>query len=72
MSFAEKFKKLHPEEFAKMEQSDKEKGIKPYKNRLDFAFRNAKIRCSYCDRYGKKCRKFGGNCDICSENKKGR
>lgn len=45
---------------------------KTYKNRLDYAFRNAKIRLSHCDCYGNECRKFGGKCDICNENKKGR
>lgn len=68
-AFAEKLKQKHPEEFKKMEQSDLERGIKSYKNRLDFAFRNAKMKLSHCVCYGKECRKFGGNCDICYSEK---
>ena len=43
----EGMKKHCPEELARMEESDAEKGIKPYKNRFDFAFRNAKLKSMY-------------------------
>lgn len=59
-------KKKSPKAYAEMEGADAERGIKPYKNRLDYAWRNAKIRWSHRDRYGRKCRKHGGNCEKCN------
>ena len=71
-AWCDDYKNREPDTFRKMEQSDLKRGIKPYKNRFDFAFRNAKIKTLHCDVYGRKCRKFGGNCDICNSKKKGR
>ena len=59
-------KKRNPKEFRKMEAEDRKKGIKPYKNRFDFAFRIAKIKYAHRDRYGRKCRKYGFDCDKCN------
>lgn len=53
------------EQIKEMEKKDLKRGIKPYKNRFDYAFRNSKIYYLHRDRYGRKCKKYGGNCDIC-------
>lgn len=46
-------KETHPELMARIEHSDMLKGIKPFKGRFDFAFRNAKLQYKqYKDRKG--------------------
>ena len=54
------------EQRRKMEQSDRERGIKPYKNRFGYAYRLAKVYYAHRDRYGRKCRKYNGDCERCS------
>lgn len=49
-----------------MEALDAKSGIKPYKNRFDYAYRNAKIYHAHRDRYGRKCRKYKGDCVKCN------
>jgi hypothetical protein len=44
-AWSDRFKARKPEVFKEMEQSDLKRGIKPYKNRFDYAFKNAKIQC---------------------------
>lgn len=67
MGFAEHMKRNNPEEYTKMCEADKERGIDPeYKSRLDFAVRNARIHYAHRDRYGRKCRKFAGDCERCT------
>ena len=65
MAYIDRFKKEHPEEYRKSEENDRAKGIKPYKNRFDFAFRNAKIYYAHRKDY-KRCLKYKGNCEKCS------
>jgi hypothetical protein len=46
-------KQTHPKLMASIEASDLLKGIKPFKGRFDFAFRNAKLQYKhYKDRKG--------------------
>lgn len=64
-AYIEHFKQEYPEEWKKSEESDRERGIKPYKNRFDFALRNAKIRYAHRKDYD-RCLKYKGNCEKCS------
>lgn len=67
MFFVEKLKENSPEEYEKMCESDRVRGVDPeYKSRFDFAWRNAKIHYAHRDRYGRKCRKYGGDCERCN------
>ena len=43
ISFYTSLKERKPLEVKRMEESDMRRGIKPYRGRLDFAFRHAKI-----------------------------
>ena len=54
MAFMENMKKRKPKKFREYERSNRARGIKPYKNRFDFAFRNAKILYAHRDKYGRK------------------
>lgn len=66
-AFRENLSTKCPEEYAKMYKSDIARGINPeYKSRFDFALRNALVHYAHRDRYGRKCREFGGNCEICT------
>jgi hypothetical protein len=71
MAFCEDMKEKNPKVFAQMVKADEKRGIKPYKNRFDYAYRNAKIRTKDC-RYTRTCRKYGGDCGVCPKAKKGR
>lgn len=43
-----KFIKGQPKKLIeRLEANDRERGIKPYRNRLDFAFKNAVMCCKY-------------------------
>ena len=67
MRYREHLKTNNPEAYEKMCESDRARGIEPeYKSRFDFALRNAKIHYAHRDRYGRKCRKAGGNCENCT------
>ena len=63
--FEELSRNVNPEEYQKGIDSDLKRGIKPYRNRLDYAVRNTKMHWKYRDRYGRKCRAVGGDCDKC-------
>ena len=49
-----------------MEAEDAKRGIKPYRSRFDYAYKNAKIHYSHRDRYGRKCKKYKGDCEMCN------
>ena len=55
-----------PEQIKEMEKMDEKRGIKPYKNRFDYALRSAKIHYAHRDRYGSKCKKYHGDCERCN------
>ena len=42
--YYKRMKETHPDLMARIENSDALKGIKPFKGRFDFAFRNAKLQ----------------------------
>jgi hypothetical protein len=67
MRFIEMFKRDNPEEYEKMCESDRAHGIDPeYKSRFDYALKTARFCYAHRDRYGRKCRKAGGDCDNCN------
>lgn len=37
-----------------------------YKNRFDYAWKNTVLWWRHRDRYGRKCRKFHGDCERCN------
>ena len=39
---------------------------KDYKGRFDYAKKNAKTHYAHRDKYGRKCRKHGGDCEKCN------
>lgn len=45
---------------------DPEKSRRMLNSRFCYAYENAKIYYAHRDRYGRKCRKFAGNCEICN------
>ena len=49
-----------------MEKSDAEKGIAPVNTRLEYALSTAKVHYAHRDRYGRKCRKYNGDCKRCN------
>lgn len=54
------------EQLREMERTDAQRGIKPIRNRFDYAWKNAKIHYAHRDRYGRKCKKNGGDCNKCN------
>ena len=67
MRFMEGLKENSPEAYKQMYEEDRARGVEPeYKSRFDYALRNAKIHYAHRDRFGRKCRKYGGNCENCN------
>lgn len=50
----------------KLQSELKEKGEWFPKSRFDYALKTAKVHYKHRDRYGRKCRKFAGNCERCN------
>lgn len=45
-AYSKRMKEKYPEDYKEWEKSDAERGIKPIRNRLDYAFKIAKLHCA--------------------------
>lgn len=67
MGWLECFKSKTPEEYKQMCELDRARGVEPeFKSRFDYALRTARSHYAHRDKYGRKCRKYGGDCDRCN------
>lgn len=48
-----------------MEKEDAKRGIAPVNTRFEYALSTAKVHYRHRDRYGRKCKKYKGNCSKC-------
>lgn len=53
-------------EIKDMEKEDAKRGISPVNTRFEYALMTARVHYSHRDRYGRKCRKFEGDCERCN------
>lgn len=54
------------EQIKEMEKEDARRGIAPVNSRFDYALMSAKVHYNHRDRYGRKCRKYNGDCERCN------
>ena len=58
--------KAYWDESPKMLENFINKGEWVPKNRFDFAWTLAKLHYAHRDRYGRKCKKYNGDCEKCN------